>query len=151
MHINTCVHVSSKFFSSVTDPRHSCPRQLQKHITMPTRSLPKPYSQIPRFPQPSFPDRPRISVSCSWMADGYPREATHVGVFALELMFLRPFSLSSWLIHRKHKYGRTGPTGSVLAECVLVEPRSSGPSMHQLDMEVATFHRHKISLTYSYT
>lgn len=73
--IYACV-CTSKFFSSVTDPRHSCPRQLQRHITMPVRSLPKPYSQIPRFPQPSFPNRPRISVSCSWMTDGYPWESS---------------------------------------------------------------------------
>lgn len=69
-----CVHV--KDFSSVTDPCHSRPRQLQTHITMPARSLPEPYSQIPRFPQPGFPNRPRISVSCSWMTDGYPWESS---------------------------------------------------------------------------
>lgn len=67
-----CVHV--KDFSLVTDPCHS--RQLQTHITMPARSLPKPYSQIPRFPQPGFPNRPRISVSCSWMTDEYPWESS---------------------------------------------------------------------------
>lgn len=94
-----CVHVCMcKFFSSVTDPRHSCLRQLQRHITMPACSLPKPYSQIPRFPQPSFPNWPRISVSCSWMTDGFPWESS-MWVFCFTLITLSCFK--SWCFWQK--------------------------------------------------
>lgn len=84
--IRALVHMNISLRVKVFSPRKQHhitphPRQLQKPIAMPTHALPKSYSQIPRFPQPSFPDRPRISVSCSWMTDGYPQENTHVGVW----------------------------------------------------------------------
>lgn len=53
---------------------HVCPRQLQRHFPMPTHSLPKPYSQIPRFPQPISLNQSWISALCSWMTDRYPWE-----------------------------------------------------------------------------
>lgn len=68
-------------------------------------SLPKLHSQIPRFLQPSFPDQPRVSLSCFWMTDGYLWEATGVmwvfgylqHLLALELMFSSSFSL--FMVH----------------------------------------------------
>lgn len=58
-------------------------------------------------------------------------------------MFLTETFLSLSLFHRKHKRGPTGPWN--------LSWLNPAPSTHQLDVEAAHFHRHRISLPYSYT
>ena len=101
------------FFSSVTGPRHWYPGQLQKHITGPVCSLPKPNSHIPRFPQPGSPNQSWISVSRFHMTDGYSWESSLwlFSFITMSLSFLKAdvfericsLSLSLFLcfIHRK--------------------------------------------------
>lgn len=111
---HACVRM---FFSSVTDPRHWCPGQLQRHITRPVCSSPKPNSHIPRFPQPRFPNQSWISVSRFHMSDGYSWESS-MSVFwfiTMSLSFLqddvfeRMCSLFLCFIHRKQKVKPSTP------------------------------------------
>ena len=144
--MNVC---TSNVFSSVTNLRHSCPRQLQRRVAVQECTLSKLFSQIPRFPLPSFPNQPRISVSCSWETEGFP-ESPAWGCFFLhsntlfKLMLLTESFLASFI--ENTSASQLGPWNLswLNPEAQLHQHLSSTRSL-------PPFHRHRISSPYSYT